>query len=490
MGGFLVILLYLVAAAAALHSARREAPRPAFYEPALYLAARRDCSARQLARGHARARRRAVAWARGQRFADGSCGRRGRPARDVCAALPGNRRYLPRARGAPRCRYRKPSTAAGDRSLGMAARSACRARDGISGHVCNRCRPGRDARVAGRRVWHGRTSGWLATLPPVESLERALFSVIAIGMAALTVAILAGLLFVTDLFAQHLVHKTVLALAAWAFSPACCSGAGASAGAGARLRDTRSPDSSCSRSPTSAASSCWRSCWAGTGVEALFLIAALALLALAGAPTSKRRCRRLRARRAAPASIERAWIARLRRRMAAEPRRTRLRRYSLRAAAPRRMLACHRLLAPHPGATSGRSSPQHRARGPAVLGGSGWLAGRARWRTIAAAASSWPLAPFFLVLPRRDPARAWRRAIPLKQSPTSPMRSSTGAGRAPAHGRVPARPRKAHGRGRHGAAQRNRRHRHHGRTGTRSAEQMRNTPHTRMPLFDGDLDRV
>jgi ABC-type uncharacterized transport system permease subunit len=34
-------------------------------------------------------------------------------------------------------------------------------------------------------------------------------------MAALSVAILAGLLFVTDLFAQHLVHKTVLALAAW-----------------------------------------------------------------------------------------------------------------------------------------------------------------------------------------------------------------------------------------------------------------------------------
>jgi ABC-type uncharacterized transport system permease subunit len=45
----------------------------------------------------------------------------------------------------------------------------------------------------------GRSGGWLATLPPVESLERALFSVIAIGTAALTVAILAGLLFVTNI---------------------------------------------------------------------------------------------------------------------------------------------------------------------------------------------------------------------------------------------------------------------------------------------------
>jgi ABC-type uncharacterized transport system permease subunit len=50
----------------------------------------------------------------------------------------------------------------------------------------------------------------------VESLERALFSVLAIGTVALTVAILAGLLFITDLFAQHLIHKTALALIAWA----------------------------------------------------------------------------------------------------------------------------------------------------------------------------------------------------------------------------------------------------------------------------------
>lgn len=60
-----------------------------------------------------------------------------------------------------------------------------------------------------------RPAKWLASLPPVESLERALFTVIGTGLAALTVAILAGLLFVTDLFAQHLVHKTILALAAW-----------------------------------------------------------------------------------------------------------------------------------------------------------------------------------------------------------------------------------------------------------------------------------
>lgn len=60
-----------------------------------------------------------------------------------------------------------------------------------------------------------RPAGWLAALPPVESLERALFSVIATGMASLTLAIVVGLLFVTNLFAQHLIHKVVLALVAW-----------------------------------------------------------------------------------------------------------------------------------------------------------------------------------------------------------------------------------------------------------------------------------
>lgn len=60
-----------------------------------------------------------------------------------------------------------------------------------------------------------RPRAWLSWMPPVESLERALFAVIAAGLTALSIAILAGFLFVTDLFAQHLVHKTVLALAAW-----------------------------------------------------------------------------------------------------------------------------------------------------------------------------------------------------------------------------------------------------------------------------------
>ncbi len=52
-------------------------------------------------------------------------------------------------------------------------------------------------------------------LPPLALVERLLFQLIGAGFVLLSAAILAGVLFVEDLFAQHLVHKTVLSLAAW-----------------------------------------------------------------------------------------------------------------------------------------------------------------------------------------------------------------------------------------------------------------------------------
>lgn len=55
----------------------------------------------------------------------------------------------------------------------------------------------------------------IRTLPPLEVLEGLLFQLITAGFAVLTVSLLSGLLFVSDLFAQHLVHKTVLSIVAW-----------------------------------------------------------------------------------------------------------------------------------------------------------------------------------------------------------------------------------------------------------------------------------
>ena len=67
-----------------------------------------------------------------------------------------------------------------------------------------------------RALRERRLHRWLRVLPPLTELETLLFRTITAGFALLSLALLAGALFVHDLFAQHLVHKTVLSLLAWA----------------------------------------------------------------------------------------------------------------------------------------------------------------------------------------------------------------------------------------------------------------------------------
>ncbi|MBB1087372.1 cytochrome c biogenesis protein CcsA [Lysobacter sp. SG-8] len=57
--------------------------------------------------------------------------------------------------------------------------------------------------------------GWLRALPPLVELEFLLFRTITVGFILLTATLLTGMLFVEDLFAQHLVHKTVLSVLSW-----------------------------------------------------------------------------------------------------------------------------------------------------------------------------------------------------------------------------------------------------------------------------------
>ncbi len=216
MSGFLVVLLYLVAAAAALHAARRDAPRAAFHESALYLAAAALaahavwlCDILEISGGFS------LGLADSASLMGLAIGAGG-----LCTV------FAPRFRTvAAVCLGIAALLAAGTGSL-PAQHEIATAGWPLAVHVILAMGSAGMFAIAAILVVllalqdsalrSGRSGGWLATLPPVESLERALFSVISIGTAALTVAILAGLLFVTDLFAQHLVHKTVLAILAWA----------------------------------------------------------------------------------------------------------------------------------------------------------------------------------------------------------------------------------------------------------------------------------
>lgn len=55
----------------------------------------------------------------------------------------------------------------------------------------------------------------IPTLPPLQTMESLLFQLISTGIVFLTVSLLSGFIFIDDLLAQHLVHKTVLSVLAW-----------------------------------------------------------------------------------------------------------------------------------------------------------------------------------------------------------------------------------------------------------------------------------
>lgn len=60
-----------------------------------------------------------------------------------------------------------------------------------------------------------RVSGPLSLLPPLQTMESMLFELLWIGTALLSLAIITGVIYLDDLFAQHLVHKTVFSIVSW-----------------------------------------------------------------------------------------------------------------------------------------------------------------------------------------------------------------------------------------------------------------------------------
>jgi len=60
-----------------------------------------------------------------------------------------------------------------------------------------------------------RLNAMVESLPPLEVLDRLLRSLVTVGFIALSIGLISGFIFIDHLFAQHLVHKTVLSLIAW-----------------------------------------------------------------------------------------------------------------------------------------------------------------------------------------------------------------------------------------------------------------------------------
>jgi ABC-type uncharacterized transport system permease subunit len=69
--------------------------------------------------------------------------------------------------------------------------------------------------VVDRRLRSRQPLGLLKILTPLESLESGCFHSILAGFLLLTLALVSGAFFIENLFAQHLIHKVVLAMTAW-----------------------------------------------------------------------------------------------------------------------------------------------------------------------------------------------------------------------------------------------------------------------------------
>ncbi len=57
--------------------------------------------------------------------------------------------------------------------------------------------------------------GFIRSMPPLESMETVMFQMIYAGFIFLTLALLSGFIFIDNIFAQHLAHKTLLSIIAW-----------------------------------------------------------------------------------------------------------------------------------------------------------------------------------------------------------------------------------------------------------------------------------
>ena len=57
--------------------------------------------------------------------------------------------------------------------------------------------------------------GLIRLLPPLKTMESLLFDAIILGFVMLSLSLVSGMVYLENMFAQHLAHKTVLSILAW-----------------------------------------------------------------------------------------------------------------------------------------------------------------------------------------------------------------------------------------------------------------------------------
>ncbi|MEI6414026.1 MAG: cytochrome c biogenesis protein CcsA [Pseudomonadota bacterium] len=57
--------------------------------------------------------------------------------------------------------------------------------------------------------------GFVRGLPPLQTMEALLFELIAVGFVLLSLSLMSGFVFLENMFAQHMAHKTILSVIGW-----------------------------------------------------------------------------------------------------------------------------------------------------------------------------------------------------------------------------------------------------------------------------------
>lgn len=66
-----------------------------------------------------------------------------------------------------------------------------------------------------RSIRQHHPGGFIRFLPPLHDMETLLFQFLGFGFVCLSASLLTGFVYLEDIFAQHLVHKTVLSIIGW-----------------------------------------------------------------------------------------------------------------------------------------------------------------------------------------------------------------------------------------------------------------------------------
>jgi ABC-type uncharacterized transport system permease subunit len=69
--------------------------------------------------------------------------------------------------------------------------------------------------VQDKQLRNKHPGGFIRALPPLQTMEKLLFQLLTVGFMLLSLSLFSGILFLEDMFAQHLAHKTVFSFIAW-----------------------------------------------------------------------------------------------------------------------------------------------------------------------------------------------------------------------------------------------------------------------------------